>query len=123
MTPEQQKKCAAIIHSHATVAAVGNIVPVPGLGIAVDVATMTTMTMSLVAVFGGNVQEHIAKTMALTALKNTLLRQPIKTIGKELSKLIPILGQLVAPAITVALLESAGWALAHELDVAAQKAK
>ncbi len=116
MTEDQEKKCHAIIHSHAVAAAAGNAVPVPGLGVAVDLVTMTTMTMSLCAVFGGNISESAAKTLAIAALKNTMLKQPIRTLTKELSKLIPGLGQLVAPSISVVMIEAAGWVLAKELE-------
>lgn len=120
MTIEQKNRCHKIIHSHAAVAAAGNALPVPGLGLAVDITTMTTMAMSLSAVFGGNIPENVAKNMAIAALKKTLLKQPIKTITKELAKLIPFGGQVVASSVSVAMLESAGWVMASEL---AEKAK
>lgn len=120
MTIEQKNRCHKIIHSHAAVAAAGNALPVPGLGLAVDITTMTTMAMSLSAVFGGNIPENVAKNMAIAALKKTLLKQPIKTITKELAKLIPFAGQVVASSVSVAMLESAGWVMASEL---AEKAK
>ena len=116
MTPAQESKCHKIIHSHAVAAAAGNAVPVPGLGIATDMVAMTTMCTSLCAVFGGNMTEAAAKAIAIAAIKNTMLKQPIKTIAKELSKLIPGLGSVVAPTISVALLEAAGWTLAKELE-------
>jgi uncharacterized protein (DUF697 family) len=116
MTEDQKTKCRTIIHSHAAVAAAGNAVPLPGLGIAVDVVTMTTMTMSLCAVFGGNITEEAAKALALATMKNTMLKQPIRTMAKELSKLVPGLGSLVAPSIAVVILEAAGWALASDLE-------
>ena len=57
MTEDQETKCHAIIHAHAhaIAAGAGNAVPVPGLGIAADMVTMTSMCMSLCAVFGGNI--------------------------------------------------------------------
>ncbi len=116
MTEDQEKKCYAIIHAHAVVAAAANIAPVPCLGIAADAVTMTTMTMSLCAVFGGSLYEEATKGLAITAIKNTLLKQPLKTLTRELSKLIPVLGQVVAPSITVVMLEAAGWTLAKELE-------
>lgn len=116
MTEDQEKKCKTIIHTHAAAAAAGNAMPVPGLGIAADMITMTSMTMSLCAVFGGNLQEETAKAMAIAAMKNTMLKQPIKTATKELSKFIPFLGQMVAPSISVVMLEAAGWSLAKELE-------
>lgn len=115
MTPELESSCKKIIHSHAVAAAAGNAIPVPGLGIATDMVTMTTMTMALCAKIGGSISEEAAKAMAIMALKNTMLKQPIKTLTKELSKFIPYLGQIVAPSISVVMLESAGWILAKEL--------
>lgn len=116
MTEEQRKKCHTIIHSHAVAAAAGNAIPVPGLGVAADITTMTTMAMSLSAVFGSSIPENVAKNMAIATIKSTLLKQPLKTIAKEVSKFIPGLGQIVAPSISVAMLESAGWAMANELE-------
>ena len=121
MTEEQENKCHAIIHSHAVAAAAGNAVPVPGLGVAADIITMTTMTMALSAVFGSSIPENVAKGIAVAALKRTMLKQPIKTAAKELSKLIPILGQIVAPSVSGAMLESTGWAIACELEAKAKK--
>lgn len=51
-----------------------------------------------------------------TAIKNTILKQPIKALAKELSKLVPFLGQAVAPSISVVILEAAGWNLAKKLE-------
>lgn len=116
MTADQETKCHAIIHSHAVAAAAGNALPVPGLGVAVDTVAMTTMCMALCSVFGGSISEEVAKGMAISAIKNTMLKQPIKTMAKELSKFVPFLGQVVAPTLSVAMLESAGWILAKELD-------
>ncbi|MDR0217201.1 MAG: hypothetical protein LBJ15_24785 [Comamonas sp.] len=116
MTNEQENKCHMIIHSHAVAAGAGNAIPVPGLGIATDMVVMTTMTMSLCAVFGGSLTEEAAKALAIAAIKNTMLKAPIKTLTKELSKLIPGLGQIVAPAIGVVMLEAAGWVIAKDLE-------
>lgn len=123
MTPEIKSSCRKIIHSHAVAAAAGNAIPVPGLGIATDMVTMTTMTMALCAAIGGSITEEAAKTMSIMALKNTMLKQPIKTLTKELSKFIPFLGQVVAPSISVVMLESAGWILANELYAKAEAKK
>lgn len=116
MTAEEKSKCEKIIHSHAALAGAGNLIPVPGTGVAADIVTMTTMAMALASVFGGSITESVAKNMAITAIKDTMLKQPIKTLAKELSKIIPVAGQIVAPSISIAMLESAGWALAEELS-------
>ena len=116
MTSTQENQCHAIIHTAAVSAGGGNLVPVPGLGFAADIVAMTAMTMSLAGVFGGSLTEEAAKGIAITAIKNTMLRQPIKTLAKELSKIIPILGQIVAPAMSVTMIEAAGWSIAKDLD-------
>jgi len=115
MNEEQKKKCHYIIHSHAIAAGAGNAVPVPGLGVATDLVTITAMTMSLCAVFGGNLTEEAAKAVAIASFKNAMLKQPIKVITKEVSKFIPFLGQAVAPTISIVIIEAVGWSIADEL--------
>lgn len=116
MTPDQESSCHKIIHSCAAGAAAGNLIPIPGTGVAADIVAMTTMTMSLAGVFGGNLTEEAAKGIAITAIKNTMLRQPIKTLTKELSKFIPFVGQIVGPGISAVMLEAAGWSIAKDMD-------
>ncbi|NMG50688.1 hypothetical protein GO613_21570 [Azoarcus communis] len=116
MTEDQLKKCRSIIHSHAAAAAAGNAVPVPGLGFATDMVTMSSMAMSLCGVFGGSITQEAAKAMAIASMKNSMLQQPVKTVAKELSKFVPGLGLLVAPGLSVVMLEAAGWILARELE-------
>jgi uncharacterized protein (DUF697 family) len=116
MTPDQEGKCHAIIHTAAVAAGAGNVVPIPGLGVAADVVAMTAMATSLATVFGSSITQEVAKGLAVTALKDTVLKQPIKVIAKELSKLLWFLGPLVAPAISVGIIEAAGWTLANEMD-------
>lgn len=116
MTESQEAKCHAIIHSHAAACGAGNLVPVPGLGLSADVVTMGSMCMCLAAVFGGNITEEVAKGLAITALKRTLLKYPAKVATKELVKLIPGLGLLVAPALSIGLIEAAGWSIARQLE-------
>ena len=119
MTAQERSTCANIIHTHAALAAAGNLLPIPGTGFAADTVTMTTMAMALASVFGASIERRVAEAMAISALKKTMLKQPIKMIAKELSKLIPGLGQIVAPAVSAAMLEAAGWSLAE--DMAAQR--
>ena len=122
MTEEQKSKCHAIIHTHAVAAAAGNAVPVPGLGIAVDIATMTTMTLALAAVFkSDSLTEAAAKAVAIQAIKQTALKQPIKTITKEVSKLIPIPGSVIGAGIAAGFLETAGWWVADTFDEESKK--
>lgn len=115
MTAEQEKKCHVIIHSAAAGAGAGNLIPVPGTGIAADVVAMTMMAMSLASVFNGNITQEVAKAMGIAAIKNTMLKQPIRVLTKEISKLIPFVGQAVGPALSIAMMEAAGWALAKDM--------
>lgn len=115
MTAEQNTRCHAIIHTAAAAAGAGNLIPVPGTGVAADMVAMTLMIASLAAVFGGNLSEEAARGLAFAAIKNTMLKQPIKVLAKELSKLLPFLGQIVAPTISVTLIEAAGWSIAEDL--------
>ena len=121
MTENEKSRCQTIIHGAAIIAAGGNLVPVPGVGIAADITVMTTMVMSLASIFGGNISEEVAMATAVSALKNTMLKQPIRVLTKELSKLIPGVGQLVAPSISVAMIEATGWSIANDLDAKRNK--
>ena len=121
MTKAEKSKCRKIIHGHAAAAAAGNLVPVPGVGLATDTVTMTTMAMALASVLGGSITESVAKTMAINAIIATIKKQPVRIIAKEISKVVPVVGQLVAPSVSVAMLESAGWLLANELVAEREK--
>ena len=123
MTEAEKSKCQKIIHGHAAAAAAGNLVPIPGVGIAADTVTMTTMAMALAGVLGGSITESVAKNMAINAIVSTMKKQPVRVLAKEVSKVVPIVGQLVAPAISVAMLEASGWLLADELVAERDKTK
>ncbi len=116
MTREQEKKCHAIIHSHAAVAAGANAIPIPGAGFAVDMAAMTSMGMLLAGVFGMDIKRKAVKAMALGALKRQLIKHPVKAAAREFCKFIPGIGQWLAPTLSVALTEAAGWAMVWEMD-------
>lgn len=123
MTDEEKSKCRKIIHGHAAAAAAGNLVPVPMVGLATDTVTMTTMAMALASVLGGSITESVAKSMAVNAIVATIKKQPVRIIAKEISKVVPVVGQLVAPSISVAMLEASGWLLAEELVAERDKAQ
>lgn len=117
MTDSQKTKCHAIIHTGSLAAGAGNLLPIPGTGFAADTVALTTMTVSLAAVFGReDLTKAAAKAMAIAALKKQLLQKPIKAIAKELVKIIPWGGAAAASAISVAFAEAAGWAIAKDFD-------
>ncbi len=115
MTPAQKNQCSMIIHTAAVAAGGGNLIPVPGAGIAADTLALVPMAVALAGVFGADMTKEAARAVAFNAIKQAALKQPAKLIAKELSKFIPGLGQVVAPALSVALIEAAGWAIANEL--------
>lgn len=117
MTTTQQSQCQNRIYTTAALAATGNTFPVPGVGVAVNLAAMIVMATQLAAVFGGNLTNEEAKAMAIASITHTVIKQPIHVLSQELVKLIPFVGQVVAPAISFALVKSAGWAMANELDI------
>ena len=116
MTEEQKTRCHAIIHSAAVAAGGGNVVPIPGVGLAADTAALVGMAVGLAGVFGQSLPESAAKAMAVDTLKKTLLKQPVKVIAKELSKFIPFLGSVFSATVSVGLVEAAGWSLANDFD-------
>ena len=116
MTPKHQSLCRRIIHSAAVTAGAGNLVPIPGFGIAVDLVTMTGMTIALANVFGGSIPKAVAEGLSIAALKETALKQPVKTITKELSRFIHLIGLFIAPTISISMIEAAGWNIARQMD-------
>ena len=121
MTEQQNRNCRKIIHSFAVAAGVGNAIPVPGVGIAVDILVMTTMAIALTGVLGGNITQEAARGMSVAALKRTALNQPMKTISKELAKLIPLAGSIFSIVVSATIVEAAGWALANDMNKESEK--
>ncbi len=81
-----------------------------------DSAAITGITMGLGIsgvgfLVGENIAESVIKELAIQAIKSVAS----KSVAKELIKFVPIIGQIVAPAISVALIEAAGWTLANSL--------
>lgn len=97
MTEHQSKKCRSIIH--AVAAAIGNLIPIPGLGIASDLFFMRLMTTKLCVIFENDSTGMHTKIESIITFKSIMLKQPIKITTKELSKLIPGLGPIVAPRV------------------------
>ena len=116
MTQDQNTRCHAIIHTAAVAAGGCNALPLPGMGIAADTLALAGMAAGLASVFGKDLPSNVAKAMAVEALRKTVLRQPLKVIGKELSKLIPFLGSAFAATVSVGLVEAAGWSLVSEFE-------
>lgn len=116
MTQEQKNKCHRIIHTGAVAAGAGNLLPIPGSGFAADTVALTTMACGLATVFGKDLSEAAAKALAISAIKKEIMKRPLKTIGKEIAKVIPGGGNVASAAISVAMAEAAGWSMAKDFD-------
>ena len=116
MDESTKAKCHAIIHSAAIGCGAANCTSIPGTGFAADIVAMTAMTMSLASLLGGSIPKEVAKGMVIAEIKKQVLKQPLKTLGKELSKFVPGMGQIVGSAISITMIESVGWSIANELD-------
>ena len=115
-TSNINNKCHAIIHTAAVACGAGNVVPVPGTGLAADSIALTSMAIALATLFGQNLTKSAAKAMAVSALKEQFLSHPLKFFGKELSKLVPFGGQALSAVVSAGLVETAGWSLFREFQ-------
>lgn len=110
MTEDEKTKCQLIIHGHAAGVAAGNVVTiVPGLSAGIDQAALTTMTLALANVFDVSITGTMAAALAVEQLKKFVKRK----VFKEVLKLIPGPGTAISTALTVGMIESAGWAIAN----------
>ena len=80
-----------------------------------DVGTMTTMAIALSQIFNDKpLDKNVAISLVTGILKRVALKYPIRMLAKEASKIIPGLGQVVAPTISIGMIESAGWLLVNQ---------
>ena len=111
MTESEKSKCKAIIHGHAAAVAAGNAATfIPGLGAAVDKAALVTMTLALASVFNVSITQTAAMSTAVAALKKYVGKQVLK----EILKIVPGAGTAASAALTISIIESAGWSIANE---------
>lgn len=116
MNKEQKSRCRKIIHGAAVLAGAGNLIPIPGTGVAADTVAMTTMAIGLASVFGASLTEEAARALAINSVRQAVLKQPVRIVAKEVTKFVPVLGMLIAPAVSIAVLEAAGWSMAADLE-------
>ena len=111
MTESEKSKCQVIIHGHAATVAAGNVVTIiPGLSAGIDQAALVTMTLALAGVFDISITKTMATSLAVEQLKKYAKRK----VFKEILKLFPGAGTAISTALTVGMIESAGWAIANE---------
>ena len=114
MQPEEKEKCHYIIHTAAAAAAAGNLVPIPGAGVAADLTALVGMAISLAGVFGDNLTAAAAEAAVISEIKRQVLKRPLAYFAKN----IPGLNLILGPTVSFVLVEAAGWTLAEQFDAA-----
>ena len=107
MTKRERSQCEDIIHGHAWACIGGSLIP--GVGTPVNMAALTTMTMALANVFNVSMTETLAAATAVNGLKELAGRMVVS----EFIKVFPGLGTIASAALTVTMIESAGWQIAE----------
>ncbi|WP_406040221.1 hypothetical protein [Succinimonas sp.] len=146
MNAEQKTLCAKIIHTAAASAAAGNAVPVPGFGVAVDLAAVLGMTVALSKVF--NVKCCLAKHTIMMACVTVIRKMVFSSLesvpadnaairfqagnaaGKSLVKAdsgasgkLTVKHHAAKAALSSAVVEAVGWQMAHNFDLEAENNK
>ena len=118
MNSQQKSECHVIIHTAAAASASSTLIPVPFTGFAVDAAVMVVMVMNLARVFhlDSTVNEDLAKGLAIAAVKEQLLKHPVKYITREFSKTLPMAGTAISGGLSLMLTEAAGWKIAEQFS-------
>lgn len=114
MTDEQRAKCHGIIHTASAAAGVAGagLAQIPGSDNAVIVPIQITMTISLGAVFGVDLDQSAAKATLATATASLTGR----AISQFLVGWIPVIGNALNAATAATITESLGWAVANSFD-------
>ena len=104
MTEDQIVKCNVAIHTAAVAAGASGVIPIPVADAIPMSATQITMVVALGKIFGQKITDSAAKGL-LSAAASTL-------VGRELFKLIPIIGWITSAGIAAGVTEAIGWTLA-----------
>lgn len=112
MNENQIIKCNAAIHSAATASAVAGFTPIPVADAIPITAAQITMVVVLGKIFGVKVTESVAKGL-IGAAASTF-------VGRNLVKLIPVIGWGVSAVVAAGVTEAIGWMIAVDF---AQEAK
>ena len=118
MNSQQKSECHVIIHTAAAASASSTLIPVPFTGFAVDAVVMVAMVMNLARVFhlDTTVNEDLAKGLAIAAVKEQLLKHPVKYLTREFSKTLPMAGTAMSGGLSLMLTEAAGWKIAEQFS-------
>lgn len=101
VTPEQFKKANVAIHTASVAAGAAGFIPVPVAdAIPISVAQIT-MVISLGKIFGKQVSESTAKAI-IGAAASTF-------VGRNVVKVIPVVGWGISAAVAASITEAIGW--------------
>ncbi len=99
------------IHAAALLTAISSMFPSFKRKIETDAVSITGMTFTLAAIFGGSLAEAMDEALAIDTIKSKIISQSednsascLKTSG------------VFSFIITVIIIEAAGWAIAHRLN-------
>ena len=112
MNREQQTKCNIAIHTASIASAAYGALPIMGADAIPISATQITMVISLGKIFDMKLTESAAKGL-IKAATSTI-------IGRNLVKIIPIVGSVVSATVAASITEAVGWSVAVDF---AKKAK
>lgn len=104
MTKDQLKKCHAIIHTASAASGAAGAIPIPVADALPISGFQITMVLSLGAVFEQKVGESTAKGLIASAASTF--------VGRNLVKLIPVVGWGISAAVAAGVTEAIGWCIA-----------
>lgn len=107
MNKDQLTKCNIAIHTASVASAAAGAIPIP-VADAVPITTaQVTMVLALGKVFDAKITENAAKGL-IGAAASTF-------VGRNLIKLIPVVGWGVSAAVAAGVTEAIGWTIAVDL--------
>ncbi len=104
MTKDQLKKCHAIIHTASVASGAAGAIPIPVADALPISGIQITMVLSLGKVFEHKIGESTAKGLIASAASTF--------VGRNLVKLIPVVGWGISAAVAAGVTETIGWCLA-----------
>lgn len=107
MNKYQLTKCNIAIHTASAASAAAGAIPIPVADAIPITAAQVTMVLALGGVFNTKITESAAKGL-IAAAASTF-------VGRNLVKLIPIIGWGISAAVAAGVTEAIGWTIAVDL--------
>lgn len=107
MTEDQMATCHGIIHTASVACGAAGAIPIPVADAVPISAAQIAMVIGLGAVFDQKIEDSAAKS-AIAAAASTFA-------GRNLIKLIPVVGWGVSAAVAAGVTEAIGWTIAIDM--------